>query len=95
VESVILHDLYKSTIENLTLILKTYINNNFRLLKKGLLSQNLDTYAVLIMISLGPNLVLNLGFTEAIKNIMKDYGKGANQTTVMSSVGQVILAQMK
>jgi hypothetical protein len=95
VESIILHDLYKSTIESLTLILKTYINNNFHLLRKGLLSNNLDTYAVLIMISLGPNLVLNLGFTEAIKSILKDYGQGANQTNVMSSVGQIILAQLK
>lgn len=95
VESLILHDLYKSTIENLTIILNEYINNNFRKLRKGLLKGDNESYAALIMISLGPNLVLNLGFTEAIKTILKVYKDGANQTHVMSSVGNSIITQMK
>jgi DNA-directed RNA polymerase len=95
VESIMLHDLYKSTINNLTIILNKFINNNFRRLKKGLLNKDNDAYAALIMISLGPNLVLNLGFTEAIKSIMKVYEKGANQTQLISSVGNSIICQMK
>jgi DNA-directed RNA polymerase len=95
VESIMLHDLYKSTINNLTIILNRYINNNFSKLKKGLLNKDNDSYAALIMISLGPNLVLNLGFTDAIKAIMKDYEYGVNQTQLMSSVGSLIINQMK
>jgi hypothetical protein len=94
-ESIMLHDLYKSTIDNLTIILNKYMINNFRLLKKGLLEKDNESYATLIMISLGPNLVLNLGFTEAIKSIMKVYEHGANQTQVMSTVGNSIINQMQ
>src|SRR6202000_524189 len=95
VESIMLHDLYKSTIDNLTIILNKYIINNFRLLKKGLLEKDYESFASLILISLGPNLVLNLGFTVAIKSIMKVSEYGANQTHVMSTVGNSIISQMQ
>lgn len=90
-----LHDLYKSAYNSLDIILKNYSINSFKLLKNNLKDTEADAdgLAVLIMISLGTNLVLNLGFTSAIRLIMRNQDKGQNLTNLMYHVGKEILNQ--
>jgi hypothetical protein len=59
--------------------------NGFRLLKKVLSDNNTNVFTVLLMITVGYNMVINLGFTTVVKYIMKN--TKANKTQISFEVG--------
>lgn len=91
IESVILHDLYKTAREQIKDDLHKYNNNGFRLIKKGVRANQMDSLAALIMISVGNNVLINLGFTSAVKYIIKNIK--ASLTQVSFEVGNAIYNQ--
>lgn len=91
IESVILHDLYKTAREQIKDDLHKYNNNGFRLIKKGVRANQMDSLAALIMITVGNNVLINLGFTSAVKYIIKN--SQASLTQVSFEVGNAIYNQ--
>lgn len=101
IESLVLHDLYKSSRKSLEILLQNYINNNYKKLIKEINSPHSDqndlnrAFSVLIQLSLGTHLCLNLGFTTAIKNINREGGHGIPYVEIVDKVGKTIMNQFK
>jgi DNA-directed RNA polymerase len=101
IESLVLHDLYKSSRKSLEILLQNYINNNHKKLIKEINSPHSDqndlnrAFSVLIHLAIGSHLCLNLGFTTAIKNINREGGHGVPNVEIMDKVGRTIMNQFK
>ena len=71
------------------------MRNSFLKLKNELNKKTFDSFTMLIMISLGINLIINLGFVCAVKNIMKQNDKGVPLTTLYYEAGRSIYLQSR